>query len=53
MVYYLAGVIVLLTQFFTLCISLNHLQHVILKVKTGLEGLVAMRAGKRPNVVVD
>ena len=30
-----------------------HLQHVILKVKTGLEGLVTMRAGKRPNVVVD
>ena len=30
-----------------------HLQHVILKVEPGLEGLVAMRAGKRPDVVVD
>ena len=49
--YYLAGVIVLLTQ----CVQSPcfHLQHVILKVETGLEGLVAMRAGKRPNVVVD
>ena len=33
--------------------SCLHLQHVILKVKASLEGLVTMRAGKRPDVVVD
>ena len=33
--------------------SCLHLQHVILKVKASLEGLVTMWAGKRPDVVVD